>query len=107
MGRVREMTEKTAKRLPTPEDKPQDHAVGGVPGLWLRVSPNGRRVFRLSLRFRGKRITVTLGDLSKSFTPAEAIEQALEARAQARNGRDPRQKQREQEHRADSFASIA
>ena len=63
------------------------HADGA--GLYLNISPTGKKSWRLIYRFAGKRTELGLGTTSVT-TLAQAREKAAEAKALLRNGTDPK-----------------
>lgn len=64
------------------------HAVGGVPGLYLRVSPSGARTWVLRATVGAKRRDMGLGGFP-AVTLAMARDKAREARALIEAGTDP------------------
>jgi integrase len=64
------------------------HAVGGVPGLMLQVTPTGARSWVLRLRVGGKRREAGLGGFP-AVPLADARRRARELREQADKGADP------------------
>ena len=73
--------------------KPGLHAVGGVDGLLLRVSPSGARSWILRIKIGARRSDFGLG--SYPDTPLEqARSRARETRDQIRQGIDPRETKR-------------
>lgn len=64
------------------------HAVGGVPGLHLQISPSGARSWLLRVVISGKRRDVGLGSFA-AVTLSKAREAARDLREDIRNGVDP------------------
>lgn len=64
------------------------HAVGGVSGLYLQVTPSGARTWILRATMGGKRRDMGLGGFP-DVTLADAREKAREARAKINQGIDP------------------
>ncbi|MDH2243429.1 Arm DNA-binding domain-containing protein [Pseudomonas sp. GD03855] len=60
-----------------PKDKP--YKVGAGSGLFLEVTPNGSKLWRLKYRFGGKENKISLGAF-----PSVSLEQARKARDEAR-----------------------
>lgn len=69
-----------------PGDKPRRLADGG--GLYLEITPNGSKYWRLAYRFAGKQKTLALGVYPKVKAPA-AREEARKAKENLAAGRDP------------------
>ena len=69
-------------------DRPTLHAVGGVPGLHIQVTPSGARSWVLRLMVNGKRREMGLGPAG-SVSLARARELARAAHDMARSGKDP------------------
>ena len=67
---------------------PGTHAVGGVAGLILQISPSGARSWILRVLVGGKRREMGLGAFP-DVTLAQAREKARETRAAIEDGRDP------------------
>ena len=67
---------------------PGRHAVGGVPGLHLQVTPTGARSWVLLIMVGGKRREMGLGSYPE-VSLKDAREAARNARAEVREGRDP------------------
>jgi hypothetical protein len=61
---------------------------GKVDGLWVRVSPNGLKVFVLKYRFNGRSLRLSIGRYP-DLKLAEARLKAQEARGQIAKGVDP------------------
>lgn len=75
--------------------KPTKLADGG--GLYVLVSPNGSKWWRLDYRFDGRRKTISLGVYPE--TPlAEARAKREEAKRQIANGVDPSMKRQAERH---------
>lgn len=68
--------------------EPGLHAVGGVSGLYLQVTPSGARTWILRATIGGKRRDMGLGGFP-DVTLATAREKAREARAKIEQGIDP------------------
>src|SRR5690554_2868352 len=64
------------------------HAVGGVNGLQLQVTPNGGKSWLLRVTIAGKRRSIGLGSYP-TVGLAEAREKAREARRMLEQGIDP------------------
>ncbi len=79
-----ELSPMAVKRL----DKPGLHAVGGVPGLFLRIASGGSRQWILRATVGRKRRDIGLGGYP-GVTLAQARENAREAREKIRQGIDP------------------
>lgn len=74
-----------------PKDKPYKITDGA--GLYLEVSPNGAKYWRLKYRIAGKEKRLALG-VYPVVRPAEARDKASTARDLIRNGIDPSAKKR-------------
>ena len=85
--RARELKPVEVRRL---AGKPGFHAVGGVPGLHLQVSPNGAKSWILRVKIGDKRPDLGLGSF-RDVKLSEARERAREARKLIGKGIDPRQ----------------
>jgi integrase len=70
------------------ETRPGLHAVGGAPGLMLRVAPGGSRQWVLRVRRDGRRLHLGLGGFP-TVTLAQAREAARALLAKLRQGIDP------------------
>lgn len=68
--------------------EPGLHAVGGVPGLYLRVVPSGARMWILRATVGSKRRDMGLGNYP-GVTLAQARQKARDARALIESGSDP------------------
>lgn len=98
----------TAVRQVKPRPKPYKLADGH--GLYLEVTPNGSRYWRLKYRFAGKEKRLALG-VYPTVTLAKARDYALEARRLLQDGIDPAVRKRERKHAqrvaaANSFESV-
>lgn len=82
-------TQKTVKELANLKPKPKPYAVGDGNGLFLVVSPQGRKSWLFRYRFEGKQSAIPLGEFSdkdvKSFR-----DRARELSEKVRSGIDPR-----------------
>ncbi|WOI29359.1 tyrosine-type recombinase/integrase [Sulfitobacter dubius] len=76
------------------ENRPTRHAVGGVAGLHLQVTPSGARSWLLLTTVAGKRREIGLGGYPET-SPGAARERAREAKELIRNGKDPVAERRE------------
>ena len=66
------------------------HAIGGVPGLGVQVTPSGARSYLLRTSFNGRRIKTGLGSVS-AIGPSQARREAREFLESLRQGIDPRE----------------
>lgn len=66
---------------------------GGLPGLYVEISPKGKKSFRLKYSFVGKEKKLSLGSYP-AFTIAEARKKGEEARLQVVRGIDPGEEQK-------------
>jgi integrase len=82
--KAKELSPLEVKRI----TKPGLHAVGGVAGLLLQVTPTGARSWVLRATVGAKRRDIGLGGFP-DVTLAQARERAREAREQIRQGIDP------------------
>ena len=90
---AKELTPLEIKRL----ERPGMHAVGGVAGLLLRISPTGAKSWILRIKIGDRRRDIGLGGFP-TVTLAQAREKAREKREQVEEGVDPvveRQRARE------------
>jgi hypothetical protein len=76
----------TGVRAIKPSAKPQKIADGG--GLYLFVTPNGTKAWRLAYRYNGKQKSLSLG-LYPVVTLGEARNRRERAKMQLRDGIDP------------------
>lgn len=81
---ARELSELAVRRLTAPGR----HAVGGVPGLHLQITPTGARSWTLLAMVGGKRREMGLGAYPE-VPLKDAREAARKARQDVREGRDP------------------
>ncbi len=81
---AKELSELAVRRLA----QPGRHAVGGVPGLHLQVTPTGARSWVLLVMIGGRRREMGLGSYPEVGL-REARDDARTARSTIRNGRDP------------------
>jgi len=81
------MTEKAIERLKTPE---QTREIGdeSTTGLYLRVTPAGRKIWRYRYRLRGRTRIMTLGEWP-GVSLTEARTASYQARAEVVKGNDP------------------
>ncbi|PYZ99459.1 integrase [Gammaproteobacteria bacterium 2W06] len=84
--------------------KPGLHAVGGVAGLYIRVTPTGAKYWFLRAMVNGRRRDVGLGPFPE-VSLAMARQQAAEIRAAIRDGHDPLAERRAQQAERDADAS--
>jgi len=75
-----------ALRNAKPSDKPRRLSDGG--GLYLEVSPNGSKYWRMAYRYAGKQKTLALGVYPEISAP-EARKAAQQGRDHLAEGRDP------------------
>ncbi|MBL8500467.1 MAG: tyrosine-type recombinase/integrase [Nitrosomonas sp.] len=99
----------TAIRKAKPQAAPYRIADGG--GMYIEITTNGSKYWRMAYRFAGKQKTLALG-IYPDVTLAEARERRTEARKQLANGADPgavKQTQKKQSKiaAANSFELIA
>lgn len=73
---------------PLHDDRPTFHAVGGVPGLYLQLTPSGARSWVVRLVVNGKRREMGLGSYTEVLL-GKAKELARWAHEMARAGKDP------------------
>ena len=83
------ITEAAAKRFSVPDAGQVDHFDRQYPGLALRVSCGGRRVWVYVCRIDGKQKRITLGLFPAELGVAEAHDAWRKMRDQARAGRVP------------------
>lgn len=81
---AKELTDLAVRKIALPGR----HAVGGVPGLHLQVTPSGARSWVLLLMIGGRRREMGLGGYPE-VSLRDAREAARSARADVRDGRDP------------------
>ena len=86
MGGVTNKLTDLALRNAKPGDKPKRLSDGG--GLYLEVSPNGSKYWRMAYRYAGKQKTLAFGVYPKISAP-EARKAAQQARDHLAEGRDP------------------
>lgn len=60
-----------------------------VKGFGLRVYPNGRKVYVVKYRFKGRQRFLTLGQHGRDLAPDKARAEAYHAFSEVKNGRDP------------------
>lgn len=97
----------TAIRNLKPKEKPYKLSDGG--GLFLKITPEGSRLWRLAYRYAGRQKTISFGAYP-DVKLAEAREQREAARALLRQGTDPSQARRDEERKrqaARSFREVA
>ena len=94
----KELTQRGVERLHYHGDgKPSYHWDALVKGFALRISPNGKKVWHVQARCKGKLLTMTLGDLGLIPSVKEAREKARGFILACRDGRDPVAARRQQE----------
>ncbi len=84
---IKKLTDTALKSL-KPKEQPYKISDGTIGGLYVAVSPTGKKVFRLAYKFQGKAQLLTLGSYPE-FTLAEAREAAQEAKKQLAHGQSP------------------
>jgi integrase len=77
-----------AVKAAKPEQHARDIADGTIPGLSLRVTPQGRKAWALRTKWRGARVRVDLGEYPATGL-AEARQLAQAARKLVDRGQDP------------------
>lgn len=82
-----------AKLKPRHETRPTFHAVGGVAGLYLQLTPNGAGSWVLRAKYGGKRHSIGLGPYPE-LKLADAYAAAREAKSLIAEGVDPIAKRR-------------
>ncbi len=93
----------TAIRNLKPKDKPYKLSDGG--GLFLLVTSEGSRLWRLAYRYAGKQKTISFGSYPE-VKLAGAREQRDSARALLRQGIDPSQARKDEERKRQSARSF-
>ena len=88
MPTVRGMTDAAAKRLKAPTKGQVDYFDRDFPGLVLRVSYGGRKVWTYNFRFQGQKRRMTL-DVYPVMSVAQAHDAWRKARDMVRAGSDP------------------
>lgn len=91
--------------------RPKTYRLADEHGLYLEITPNGSRYWRLKYRFAGKEKRLALG-VYPTVTLARARNDALEARRLLRDGIDPGARKRERKlalrrAAANSFEAVA
>ena len=92
MPTVRGMTDAAAKRLKAPTKGQVDYFDPDFPGLVLRVSYGGRKVWTYNFRFQGQKRRMTL-DVYPVMSVAQAHDAWRKARDMVRAGNDPSRRQ--------------
>src|SRR5579864_5818305 len=95
------LTDAAVAKLAAKSGKRTDYPDGLIPGLVLRVSPEGSRSFSLTYRVKGslRKRRLTLGSYPV-ITLGEAREGAREVLISAKAGKDPAAEQRVAKSRA-------
>ena len=91
--RARELSAVEVRRL----SRPGLHAVGGVPGLLLRISDTGAKYWLMRVTIAGQRHDMGLGAFPE-LSLAKARESGAEIRERVRNGHNPLAERRERRH---------
>ncbi len=103
---------KTARELSAIEIKrltePGYHAVGGVPGLMLRITDSSSKNWTLRTTINGKRSDLGLGGGYPEIGLAQARERAAELRERIRKGYDPTaERKAQQQADQQTFKAVA
>ena len=101
MPAIRGLTDAAARRLKAPATGQIDYHDSDYPGLILRVSCGGRKVWTYNYRIRGKKRRFTL-DLYPVMSVADAHDAWRKARDEVRAGRDPSR----QQERVSDFKAV-
>ncbi len=88
------LTKAFIDKVKSPEDKYQLHWDDSVAGYGLRVTPQGKRVFVVMGRVRGKLVQFTIGNFGV-LTEEQARKKAQKTLQMMREGIDPRDAQKE------------
>jgi hypothetical protein len=94
----KKLTDTAVKSL-KPTDKPYKAADGDEGGMFVAVSPTGKKVFRLAFKFQGKWQQLTLGAYP-ALTLVEAREKARQAKRLLAQGTIPCRNQTSRENPA-------
>jgi integrase len=77
-----------------------------VPGLGLRVTPTGTRIFVAQARVGGRKRRITLG-MAPAMTLAKARTEALHTLAELRSGKDPTHERKARQSGSVTIAALA
>jgi integrase len=90
MRKKAKLSKRAVEALPTPSAGEIVEAWDtDLRGFHVRVSPSGRRVFRLFYRHHGRQRVATIGEFSEALTAEQARARAKELMAVLIGGRDP------------------